>query len=122
MVSNSNGNNAFVAGAPAQLAFATTAAMIVYLNCNSVTSLSSALTKTLVTPCALTVPSAGCTIAASIQSQINTLCFGETGSATATSTGGTAAGNLFMEYNSGSIYSYSFKLSSGNLCSNCNRR
>jgi len=90
MVSNSNGNNAFVAGASAQLAFAPTAAMIVYLNCNSVTSLSSALTKTLITPCALTVPSAGCTIAASIQSQINTLCFGETGSATATSTGGTA--------------------------------
>ena len=77
----------FNPGAQAQLTFHTTAAMVIYLNCNSVTSLASALTKTLIAPCALTVPSS-CAITASIQSQIDVLCFGGTGSATATSTGG----------------------------------
>ena len=85
-LSNSLGNT-FNPGAQAQLTFHTTAAMVIYLNCNSVTSLASALTKTLIAPCALTVPSS-CAITASIQSQIDVLCFGGTGSATATSTGG----------------------------------
>ncbi|MBK7571149.1 MAG: T9SS type A sorting domain-containing protein [Bacteroidetes bacterium] len=78
-----NSTNNFVPGAAATFTWNTTASIIAYENCTTTTSLS--LVKTLATPCSVLIPSAGCTMTASIASQVNVLCFGEsTGSATAT--------------------------------------
>ena len=80
----------FVAGAPVGLTWVASSSAIVYLNCSGTVSSAAALVKTLSTPCVLTIPSS-CAISASIESQIDNVCFGgNTGSATATSTGGVA--------------------------------
>ena len=80
-----NSTNNFVAGQQATFAWSTTSSIIAYVNCTATTSTS--LVKSFTTPCSVAIPSS-CTIAASIQSQIDVLCFGGTGSATASSTGG----------------------------------
>ena len=81
----------FVAGASVGFAWAATSSGILYLNCSGTVSSAASLIKTLSPPCSLSIPTSGCAIAASIQSQIDNVCFGgTTGSATATSTGGVA--------------------------------
>ena len=80
-----NSTNNFAAGQNATFTWATGASIIAYANCNTSTAL--ALVRTVVTPCSVPIPSS-CAISASIQSQIDVLCFGGTGFATATSTGG----------------------------------
>ncbi|MBK6990183.1 MAG: SprB repeat-containing protein [Bacteroidetes bacterium] len=80
-----NSTNNFVAGQAATFTWATTASIIAYANCTTTTS--TTLVKTLAAPCSVPIPSS-CAISASIQSQIDVLCFGGTGFATATSTGG----------------------------------